>query len=291
MFLIVAAIVAPMRPAAADEYTYPGDRQWIYCAERAEECYLFCQSHMDCPQPDTMFVFIYANDPLGVTHAHFRLEADYPCCDSIRAVIPCPGVVIESGDIEQGMTIAFPLFVAGHFKALALAIRHDAQDPPFTMSDHGFWIRDAWLERPNAQTITVLDYRTLPLYPDCYWTSRLWYHPDTVDVYIGSQTDVRIQWEQNGPGYPGPVVEVADEKGWLSSTKLYLRDTGCLTCPWHIQTEHIYVIVPEGTPVGTLSTLALPRTFGPLLETLVLRAVPPIAVEQTPWGAIKKIFR
>jgi hypothetical protein len=291
MLLLVAAIVAPLSSAAADEYVYPGDRQWIYCAEREEECFLFCQSHMDCPTPDTMFVFIRANDPVGVTSAHFRLEADYPCCDSIQSVIPCPGVVIESGNIRDGMTISFPAFLSGHFKALALVIRRDAQDPPFTMPDHGFCVRNAWLERPTAETIAVLDYCTQPLYPDCYWRSLLWYHPDTVDVYIGSQTDVRIQWEQNGPGYPGPVVEVADEKGWLSSTTLYLWDTGCLTCPWHIQMEHIYVVVPQGTPEGTLSTLTLPLSYAPLLETFVLRAVPPIAVEQTSWGAIKKIFK
>jgi hypothetical protein len=287
---LIALLVMGVRlspPSIAAEYVYPGDLQWIYCAEKAEDCFLYCASHMSCPAPDTMFVFIRANDPVGVSRAHFRLEADYPCCDSIQAVVPCPGVVIESGNMSDGVTISFPTFLTGHFRALALVILHDAESPPYAYSDHGFCVRDAWLERPTAETIAVPDYCTRPFYPDCYWRSLLWYHPDTVDVCIGGQTDVRIQWEQSGPGYPGPTVNVSDEKSWLSTTTLNLWDTGCLTCPWHIQTDHIYVAVPEGTPAGTLSTLTIAGTD----DGFVLRAVPTIAVERESWGTVKSLFK
>jgi hypothetical protein len=288
LFILFAVSAGLSLPAPAAEYVYPGDRQWIYCAEKAEDCFLYCTSHGACPKPDTMYIFIRAADSVGVTRAHFRLAWDYPGCDSILSVTPCPNVAIESGDILQGMTISFPLITGGHFKALTVVFRNTPEQPPTAYSEYGFWIRDARLERPNAQTLALLDYCTGPFYPDCYWRSLLWFHPDTVDAYIGSQTDVKIQWEQHGPGYPGPTVQVTDEKSWMSETTLYLEDTGCLTCPWHIRTEHIYVGVPEGTPAGALSAI----TFNGLpLESIVLRAVSPIAVEKTSWGAVKSLFK
>ena len=58
LFILFALSAGLSRPAPAEEYSYPGDRQWIYCAEKAEECFLYCMSHMSCPNPDTMFVFI-----------------------------------------------------------------------------------------------------------------------------------------------------------------------------------------------------------------------------------------
>ncbi len=281
--------------AHASERVYPGDPQWIYCAERAEECFLYCLNHTGCPRPDTMFIFIYANDPIGVTRAHFRLEADYPCCDSIQAVIPCPGVSIESGDLSQGMTISFPLRQSGHFKALALAIRHDSQDPPVAYSNYGFLVYDAWLERANAGIVPVSDRRTMPFYPDCSTTWPLWYHPDTVDVGIGARTDVRIRWSVEGayPGMGGWPVSIADDMGWVGGTTLdFALVTGCLTCPWHVETDYVYIDVPEGTPVGTLNTLAWSAGSGfNCCDSLVLRAVPPIATEKQSWGKLKNLFK
>ena len=217
----------------------------------------------------------------------FGSKRDYPCCDSIQAGIACPGVVIENGNICGRDDDLFSGLCVGAFQGSRHSCDPAEQDPPWTMSDHGFWIRDAWLERPNDRDHHGPRLLHAPVLSRLLRRSLLWYHPDTVDVYIGGQTDVRIQWEQNGPGYPGPNVEVADEKGWISKTTLYLQDTGCLTCPWHIQTDHIFIAVPEGTPVGTLSTLTIAGTN----DSFVLRAVPPIAVEKQTWGTVKSLFK
>ncbi|MCX5752806.1 MAG: hypothetical protein NTW97_04060 [Candidatus Krumholzibacteria bacterium] len=293
MLSLCAAIVALPGPVPAADYVYPGDRQWIYCAEHAEECYISCDNgYWVCPSLDTMFVFIRANDPVGVSRAHFRLEADYPCCDSIQAVIPCPGVVIESGDIRDGITISFPAFLSGHFKALALVLWHDGQDPPKYMGNYGFGIRDAWLERSNDETVPLSDYWTTGLYPDCYTTSLFWYHPDTMDVFIGSQTDVKIQWELDGAYYFGFYVSIADEQGWVNDfTPNGIWWTGCFTCIWHIETMHIFAELPGDVPAGTLSTLTITRQNGSPLRSFVLRAVPPVATEKQSWGKIKNLFK
>ena len=87
-----------------------------------------------------------------------------------------------------------------------VVFHNDSEQPPPAYSDHGFYIRDAWLEHPNAETVQLFDYYTRPFYPDCFWTWALWYHPDTVDVSIGSRTDVKIQWSiRAAPAIPtGP---------------------------------------------------------------------------------------
>jgi hypothetical protein len=282
------------RPATAADYVYPGDRQWIYCAEKAEDCFLSCTSHTSCPTPDTMFVFIYAADSAGIVRAHFHLEWDYPGCDSILSVTPCPGVVIESGDVLQGMTISFPPIKSGHIAALTVIFRNNGEGPPPAMSDHGFLIRDAWLERSNAQTVAVADHRTMPFYPDCYTTWALWYHPDTVNVSIGSRTDVRVDWSIEGP-YSGLVewpATITDEQGWVHDyTPSFMWCTGCLTCGWDIGTSHIFTEVPGDVLEGSLSTLTISLWNGNEQETLVLRAVPPIATEKQSWGTLKDLFK
>lgn len=290
--LLVAAIVALVCPARGAGFPYPADRQWIYCAEHAEDCFLYCMGHMQCPLPDTMYVFIRANDPLGVDRAHFRLDTNYPCCDSIQAVIPCPGVTIDEGNLSEGMTISFPLQQSGHFKALALVIWHECLDAP-PMGNYGFLVQDAWLERADDEVVALSDYYTMPVYQDCYMTSILWYHPDTMDVFIGSQTDVKIQWEVNGAYYFGFYVTITDGQGWVSNyAPNGIWYTGCLTCLWHIETTHIYTELPGDVSAGTLSTLTIINTkSGSPLESLVLRAVPPIATEEQSWSTVKDLFK
>ena len=65
LFIFLVLSVGLSRPAPAAKYVYPGDRQWIYCAEQAEMCYLYCTDFGVCPKPDTMFVFIRAADSCG----------------------------------------------------------------------------------------------------------------------------------------------------------------------------------------------------------------------------------
>ncbi|MFA4947633.1 MAG: hypothetical protein WC674_03875 [Candidatus Krumholzibacteriia bacterium] len=293
-FILFVVSAGLSRPALAEKYVYPDYNQWIYCAEKAEECFLFCTSHGDCPKPDTMYIFIRAADSAGIMRAHFHLEWDYPGCDSILSVTPCPSVTIENGDILQGMTISFPLLKSGHFKAVMVILRNTSEQPPPAMSDYGFWIRDAWLERSNAQTVTVADHRTMPFYPDCYTTWPLWYHSDTVDVNIGARTDVWIRWSVEGaePGMGGWPVNITDDMDWVSSTTLdNMWCTGCPTCAWQVETDYIYIDVPEGTPVGTLNTLAWSVGTGIYHDSLVLRAVPPIATEKQSWGKLKDLFK
>jgi hypothetical protein len=294
---IFVAVAMPLGPSLAGGPAEPEDPQYIYCAERVEECFLYCPAPggIECPRPDTMYIFICANDPLGVVRAHFRLEAEYPCCDSIEAVLPCPGVAIESGDLSQGMTISFPLQRSGHFKALALVIRHDGQNPPLPMSDYGFWVRGARLERENDESVPVYGWRTMPFYPDCYMTWPLWYHADTVDACIGSRTSVKIRWSVEGayPGMGGWPVTIADDMGWVGGATLdWAITTGCLTCPWHEETDYIYIDVPAGTAVGTLNELTWSTASGiNCCDSLVLRAVPPIATEKQSWGTLKDLFK
>jgi hypothetical protein len=294
LFMLFVVSAGLSRPAPAAEYVYPDNGQWIYCAEKAGECFLYCRTHTECPEPDTMFVFVYAADSAGIVRAHLHLEWDYPGCDSILSVTPCPGVTIENGDLLQGMTISFPPIKSGHFAALTVIFRNNGQGPPPAMSDYGFLIRDAWLERPNAQTVAVADHRTMPFYPDCSTTWPLWYHSDTVDVNIGARTDVKIRWSVEGaePGMGGWPVNITDDRGWVGAATLdNMWCTGCLTCPWQVETDYIYIDVPEGTPVGTLNTLAWSVGTGIYYDSLVLRAVPPIATEKQSWGKLKDLFK
>jgi hypothetical protein len=290
-----ALLAAAALPGAsqATGYTYPADVQRIYCADQLGACNLICRGFNECPAPDTMYICIYAADSVGVNRAHFRLEADYSCCDSIQEVVPCEGVTIESGDLAQGMTISFPLLKSGHFKALTLVIHHEDLTPPPAFSDHGYRTLDTWLERPGGETINASGWYTSPFYPDCFMESYIFFHPDTCDVLIGKRTDVKVQWWVEGAYLFGFYVNVADGGGWVKDfSPNSIWWTGCGSCPWGAETSHIFVEVPSGATAGTLSKLTISAVEnGYVFHTFFLRAVEPVAVQKTSWGSLKDLFK
>ena len=288
--LLALVVGVSARPDSAEGYSYPGDAMYIYCADHPGACWYFC-TYLGCEAPDTMFICIHAADSLQVTGAHFRLEATLPECDSIEAVVPCPGVTIENGDLAQGMTVSFAPIQGKHFKVLKILFNKTCQEPVF-WSSLRFITRECSLATSAAETIPLADYWTGPLYPDCYMTSLQWFHPDTVEVQIGGRTDVKIQWSFDGPYFFGCYVTVADEQGWVSDhTFTGVWYTGCGTCSWDIETAHVYVEVPPATSVGAYSTLTVTPEKGAPPATVVLRAISGMAVRGSTWGDIKSRFR
>jgi len=288
--LLALAIGASAQPDPARGYSYPGDAMYVYCADRPGACWYYC-AFPGCDAPDSMFIFIRTADSLQVTGAHFQLEATLPECDSIEAVVPCPGVTIESGDLAGGMTVSFAPIQVKHFEVLKIILKKTCEDP-VPWNKLRFITRDCSLVTSAAETIPLADYWTGPVYPDCYYTSLQWFHPDTVNAEIGGRTDVKIQWSFDGPYFFGCYVTVADEQGWVSDhTFTGVWYTGCGTCSWDIETAHVYVEVPPGTPVGALSRLTVTPEKGASPASVVLRAVPGISVRGSTWGDIKSRFK
>jgi hypothetical protein len=105
-----------------------------------------------------------------------------------------------------------------------------------------------------------------------------------VDVAVDNVTTVRVMLAAGCDGAMAAVFDVTDTEEWVDTwdpTGLIHPDY-CGACFWEYRPVDIDLVVPVGTPAGTLSEVLVADT-----DSFIARAVMPVPVKKTTWGRIK----
>lgn len=244
------------------------------------------------PFSDSSAVFVHAPGYSDITGARFRLDADYFGPEDVVYLMSIPGVIIEDGDLFQGMTLSWTPLELNHYQLLKLSV---VNDPPYQEIEFGgFIIKEAVLYRVGGDSLFLDDCWTHAGHADCWYASFGCWHPDTVDVVIGSQSTVEIKCWISVPGYGGTSFEITDIMDWVTdwNPKSVWHD-GCGVCQWEEATVLISIMVSESTPAQTLSKLTIRPTYAVVSDStsFFLKAIPPISVKSDTWGGIKALFK
>ncbi len=252
----------------------------------AQILYLSDTPNLCCPaaQYESNHYYIYAHSPENgdFFQASFRIDTDAFNASEIEFIIPMPGVAILSGDIFSGITLEWPPQVLDHQPVLEIKIIDSA--PSFGE----VWVTDATMYQLGGESVP-LEPKLSILASTCHCNGCLWHiiPPDTVEAAIGKVTSISVLIGAECDGALAAVIDVTDTQGWVDSwspTGLYLPNI-CGECFIDMEPVDIVVLVPEGTPVGTISEVLVSDT-----ATFLVRAVKSVPVEEKTWGQIKAIF-
>jgi hypothetical protein len=125
---------------------------------------------------------------------------------------------------------------------------------------------------------------------DCTPCSHGLYIEDHVIVPVGGTAVIQFEWDWNCYTYGGHDFTAADTRGWVASWEpAYGFDwTTCGPCFLPRFPGSISVDVPDGTPVGTTSTLTLAGLNNS--RTVTLEAADSVPTEATTWGHVKALY-
>ena len=230
--------------------------------------------------PYHFYLYAHSPDDPDYWQASFRLDTSAFSASDVEFVNPVPGGAILSGDIFSGITVQWPPQTLEHLPVLEIKLFDAAQ--PFGGE---VWTTDATMYRLSEEAVPIED--KLSIISSDFHCSYCLFQvdaPDTADVVVGSVTTVSILLAAGCDDALGAPFEVSDTEGWVDSwdpTGLIYPDY-CGECFWNMRPVVIDVIVPAGTPAGSLSEVLVADT-----ESFVARAVTPVPVERKTWGQIK----
>ena len=232
------------------------------------------------PLPDLYF-YVYAHSPddENFWQASFRLDTSAFNASDVEFVNPVAGGAILSGDLFSGITVQWPPQALEHSPLLEIKLFDTA------IQGGEVWVRDATMLPFSGPPVPIED--KLSIISSDFHCSYCLFRvdaADTADVIVGSLTTVRVFLAAGCDGAMAAVFDVIDSQGWVAAwnpTGLYLPDW-CGACFWEFRPVDIDVVVPVGTPVGTVSEVLVANT-----DTFIARAVAAVSVEEKSWGAIK----
>jgi len=261
--------------------------QYIYYANYPAQC------EMGALFYDTTAIFVHMPAYADIIGAHFRLDVDMFGPEDVDCLMLTPRVFIVEGDIFQGMTLSWTPLELNHYRLLKIYV---VNNPPLQDPEQpGFCVREAILYRAGGDSLFLDDCWTGLGHVDC-WDANLGFsHPDTADVFIGTQSIVEVRSWVSALGIIGTNFEISDTEDWVQDWHpkgVFWYE--CMVCPWEETIIQILVEVPQSIPYYTFSELTIRPTyhvFQPDSTSFTLRAVPPIAIEGTTWGQIKTLYR
>lgn len=264
----------------------------VVSTARADEFVYFSESPGECTMPptavdgETFSVFVLLDEPSGVSGLSFRLETNRFTAQNVQAVTPRPGVVIEGGNIFDGITLSVDARDFQHAPVLDIVLSgHE---------DVGYvWTRDIEVERGGGGK-SLSDQITVAQSYDCITTAH-WQLPGEAEVEIGGYTDVTFRAGLNTVSIPALAdVRVTDTEGWVVEAEPIPVNALCGWCPWSFTDVLITVSVPNGVADDTLNEITLDMVSYESVvdsQTLTLRAVTTVPTEESTWGGVKARYR
>lgn len=274
-------LAVPIPLAAQHVYSSPIDGcsiDGIGCLDGLSEFYVFIRTE---GVPNSKGTYFYIE---GDEYSQFG-------GNNVLSVEPHEGVVIEGGDLFSGMTLSWP--VGQYTSDTLLTIRLDPLNMPlFSML---VFTKDIELYTATEDTLFLDDFIFY-----CSHCTGLgddfieWQHPDTVTALMGEQTILALPCIGNsGGGFSGTDLYAYDTYGWIDECTYCSVSIDCGPCPWDVQHVLVTISIPDGIPDGTTDRVRLIPSGPCCLDdstAIYIRAVSEVGVEESSWGAIKRLF-
>jgi len=272
----------------------PALGQYIYLGDYANDCMM--QPLLPAPYPPNI-KHIYVDCP-SITDAvavSFRLGSELIGPEDVVSATPALGVVIESGDLFSGITLSLSGSALNDFEVLSLEL---ADNPPhqYDLSRGSYeFIHSPKIIRASGDTISLDEAWAFFCCVDCFELHVVWGCPDTADVDIGADSAVCFRTVVTAAGMWGCSIEVTDDRGWVTGyTPSSIWGDGCGFCAWNSGFNAIAISVPAGAEDYELSKVTirpLDAAVAADSASFYIRAIPPVGVRESSWGAVKKLFK
>jgi hypothetical protein len=274
---------------AAAVFASPARGQYIYLGDNADNCMMAPLYY----QPNTKHIYVDCPLITDAVAVSFRLGSELIGPEDVVSAAPAPGVAVESGDLFSGITLSLSGAALNDLEVMSLEL---ADNPPYQYP--GSWdyerIHSPKVVRASGDTISLEESWAFFCCVDCFDLYVVWGFPDTVDVNIGADSLVRARTVVTAAGYWGCNIEVTDERGWVTGyDPSYIWGDDCGFCAWDSGFNSIAITVPAGAEEYGLSKVSIKLlNAGAAAQSgsFYIRAIPPIGVGQSSWGAIKKLF-
>ncbi len=261
--------------------------QYIYLGDNVNDCMMAPLFY----QPNTKHIYVACPSITDAVAVSFRLGSELIGPEDIVSAAPAAGVAVESGDLFGGITLSLSGAALNNLEVMSLEL---VDNPPYQYP--GSWdyerIHSPKVIRASGDTISLEESWAFFCCVDCFDLYVVWGFPDTVDVNIGADSLVRARTVVTAAGYWGCNIEVTDDRGWVTGyDPSYIWGDDCGFCAWDSGFNTIAVSVPAGAEEYGLSKVTIRLLNGPAQSgSFYIRAIPPVGVGESSWGAIKKLF-
>jgi len=278
---------------AAAACASPALGQYIYMGDYANDCMM--QSLFPAPYPPSN-KHIYVDCPL-ITDAvavSFRLGSELIGPEDVVSATPTLGVAIESGDLFSGITLSLSGSALNDLEVMSLEL---ADNPPYQHNSLSYeFIHSPKIIRASGDTVSLDEAWAFFCCVDCFELHVVYCGcPDTADVNIGADSLVRFRTVVTTAGFWGCSIEVTDDRGWVTGyAPSSIWGDYCGFCAWNSGFNTIAISVPAGAEKYELSKVTIrPLSAAAAADSasFYVRAIPPIGVGESSWGAIKKRFK
>lgn len=266
----------------------PALGQYIYLGDNANNCMMSPLFY----QPNIKHIYVACPSITDAVAVSFRLGSELIGPEDVVSAAPAAGVAVESGDLFSGITLSLSGAALNNLEVMSLEL---VDNPPYQYP--GSWdyerIHSPKVIRASGDTISLEESWAFFCCVDCFDLYIVWGFPDTVDVNIGADSLVRARTVVTAAGYWGCNIEVTDDRGWVTGYEpTYIWGDDCGFCAWDSGFNTIAITVPAGAEEYGLSkvTISLLGAAPPQSGSFYIRAIPPVGVGQSSWGAIKKLF-
>jgi len=238
--------------------------------------------YVDCP---------WITDAVAVS---FRLGSELIGPEDVVSATPTLGVAIDSGDLFSGITLSLAGSALNDFEVLSLELADNS--PHQHLSGGGTeFIHSPKIIRASGDTVSLDEAWAFFCCADCFELHVVWGCPDTADADIGADSEVRFRTVVTAAGLWGCSIEVTDDRGWvIGCTPSSIWGDACGFCAWNSGFNTITISVPAGAEKYELSKVTI-RPLGAAVAadsaSFYIRAIPPVGVRESSWGAIKKRFK
>jgi hypothetical protein len=242
-------------------------------------------------------VYVHSPDDDAFLRATFTLELGPFAWADLASITPADGVVIAALDMAPG-TGESPLTAVVE---LVWTQRPLVHEPVMTFTFTGASgtgyaaaIYDANVFSGGGGPEPAAGMTTEFVMIDCFYPFITLGAPSVVIVPVGSETTAFFTWSVVFWTMVGSDLAMSDDLGWLQSwsPSSVWGGTNCGDCFFDWEPGNFSVLIPEGTPPGTESTLTITAPqFDCGETTVILRATEPVPTERTTWGRIKSLYK
>jgi hypothetical protein len=267
----------------------PALGQYVYLGDFANDCMMQFPSPTPLPY-NTKHIYVNCPSITDAVAVSFRLGSELIGPEDVVSAVPVPGVAIASGDLFGGITLSLSGAALDNLEVMSVEL---ADNPPHQhLETWGYeYIHDPRIVRASGDTVSLDEAWAFFCCVDCFELHIVWGCPDTVDVNIGADAEVRFRTVVTAVGMWGCSIEVTDERGWVTGcSPPYIWGDGCGLCAWNSGFNTIAVSVPLGTEEYGLSKVTIRAPAAADSTSFFIRAIPPIGVGESSWGGIKKLF-
>lgn len=266
----------PVSRAPASLYqTYP----YVYFADAPDHCY---------PIEGTLYhIYVHSPDDETVASVSFDLNLS-------GAAITEPLIIPEGGSLDAADLSSLPYHIEAswpqqslvHKPMLTVSFQSDPQLGGFQYPSNVVFTTTAGTDVTGLGAAAIAGCCL-----DCFPCSMGIFANDHTLVAAGETTTIPFQWAWYCYTTGGGPLDVTDTQGWVTSwwPPSAGDDETCTVCVIPVYDGSFDVTVPEGTAVGTTSTVTISAVNGG--ATIVLEVDDTIPVETTTWGRVKSLYQ